>query len=330
MKAAVYRQYGPPDVVRIEELARPEPKANEVLIKIRASTVSAGDWRVRSLKLPEGFGVFGRPVFGLFGPRKTILGTELAGEVEAVGSAVRKFKVGDAVFAFPGIGLGCHAEYRTMPEDGRLLHMPAGVGFEEAAAISFGGSTALHFLRDLGKVAPGEDVLIIGASGAVGSAAVQLAKHFGARVTGVTSTPNLELVRELGADRVVDYTRTPVLEGPEKYDVIFDTVGTTSFSTSESALKDGGRLLLAAATLRQLLAASWPSSKAGSKKAIAGTTPERVEYLRELKALVEAGRYKPLIGRTYPLARIAEAHAYAESGRKRGSVVISMDPTAAG
>jgi NADPH:quinone reductase-like Zn-dependent oxidoreductase len=323
MKAAVYRQYGPPDVVRIEELARPEPKANEVLIKIKASTVSAGDWRARSLQMPAGFGLFARPVFGLFGPRKKVLGTELAGKIEAVGSAVRKFKVGDAVFAYPGFDMGCHAEYRTLPEDGRLVHMPAGVSFEEAASISFGGVTALKFLRDLAKLESGDDVLIIGASGAVGSAAVQLAKHFGARVTGVTSTPNLERVLALGADRVIDYTKTRFQEGGEKYGLIFDTVGSTSFSSCEGALKEDGRLILSAGSLPQILGSNW-ASRRSRKKVVAGNAPERVEHLHFLKELVEAGRYRPLIDRTYPLDQIVDAHAYVETGRKRGSVVLTM------
>ncbi|MBZ4418127.1 NAD(P)-dependent alcohol dehydrogenase [Myxococcus sp. RHSTA-1-4] len=323
MKAAVYRQYGPPEVVRIEELARPEPRENEVLIRVRASTVSSADWRVRSLKVPAGFGLFARPVLGMFGPRKAVLGTELAGEIEAVGSAVRKFKAGDAVFAFPGFDMGCHAEYRTLPEDGRIMPMPAGVSFEEAAAISFGGSTALHYLRDRAKAKPGDDVLIIGASGAVGSAAVQIAKHLGARVTGVTSTPNLERVSGLGADRVIDYTKTRFLEGGEKYDIIFDTVGSTSFSACESALKEDGRLLLSAAGLPQILASSW-ASRRGKKGVVSGNATESVEHLRYLKELVEAGQYRPLIDRTYPLERIVDAHAYVDAGRKRGSVVITM------
>jgi NADPH:quinone reductase-like Zn-dependent oxidoreductase len=323
MKAAVYRQYGPPGVVHLEELPKPTPGANEVLVRIRASTVSSADRRLRSLDVPAGFGLLARPMFGLFGPRKVILGTEFAGEIEAIGSAVRKFKVGDAVFGFPGVGLGCHAEYRTMPEDGSIELMPAGLSFPEAASISFGGTTALHFLRDLARLEPGEDVLIIGASGAVGSAAVQLAKHFGARVTGVTSTPNLELVSKLGADRTIDYTQGGFLAGGEKYDVILDAVGSTSFPSCESALKEDGRLLLCAASLPQLLESIWASRRSG-KKVIAGNTPERVELLRHLKQVVEAGQYRPLIDRIHPLEQIVDAHAYVDTGRKRGSVVLTM------
>ncbi|HEY9857073.1 MAG TPA: NAD(P)-dependent alcohol dehydrogenase [Stenomitos sp.] len=323
MKAAVYRRYGSPDVVRVEEVARPEPKDDEVLIRIKASTVSSGDMRARSLQMPAGFGLFARPVFGLFGPRQGILGTELAGEIEAVGKAVTRFKVGDAVFAFSGFGMGCHAEYRTMPEDGPLVSMPTGVSFEEAAAISFGGNTALYYLRDLGKIAAGDEVLIIGASGAVGSAAVQLARHFGAKVTAVTSTPNVERVTQLGAERVIDYTKASFLDDGKPYDLIFDTVGSTEYAACRAALKEAGRLLLCGASLPQMLRSNW-AARSSQQKVFAGAASERVENLRYLKDLVESGQYRPLIDRSYPLDQIVDAHAYIEAGRKRGSVVITM------
>lgn len=323
MKAAVYRQYGSPEVVKIMEVAKPEPKDNEVLIRVKASTVSSGDRRARSLDMPAGFGVFARPVFGFFAPRQPILGTELAGEIEAVGKAVTKFKVGDAVFASTGFGMGCHAEYRTMPEDGPLVPIPAGVGFEEAAAISFGGNTALYFLRDLGTIASGEEVLIIGASGAVGSAAVQLAKHFDAKVTAVTSTQNVERVKALGADRVIDYTKASFLDDGKQYDLIFDTVGSTAYASCRAALKEEGRLLLCGASLPQMLGSKW-DARSSKQKVFAGTASERVENLRYLKDLVEAGRYRPLIDRSYPLEQIAAAHAHVDTGRKRGSVVITL------
>ena len=207
MKAAVYERYGPPDVVEIKEVAKPTIKDNEVLIKIRATTVSSGDWRVRSLDMPSGFGLLARSMLGFFRPKQPILGSELAGDIEAVGKDVTKFKVGDAVLAFPGVGLGGHAEYRAMPEDGAVAHKPANLSYEEAAALSFGGTTALDFLKTRGNIQRGEKVLIIGASGTVGSAAVQLAKHFGAEVTGVCSTGNLELVKSIGADKVIVYTK---------------------------------------------------------------------------------------------------------------------------
>lgn len=325
MKAAVYRKYGPPEVVRLEEVPTPEPGEKEVLIKVHAATVSSADWRVRSLEVPAGFGPFVRPVFGLFAPRKKILGTELAGEIVKIGAGVSRFKVGDRVFAFPGFDMGAHAEYRVMPEAGRLAPLPEGLSFEEAAALSFGGSTALHFLRDLAEVRPGEAVLVIGASGAVGSAAVQLACNLGAVVTGVTSTANVERVRALGASHVLDYTKTRFTELPARYDVIFDTVGEQTFAACKHVLNDGGRLLLAAASLPQILSSTWSALWTRGKKVIVGNAAERPEHLRDLKRLAEAGAYRPLIDRTYPFAQIVDAHAYVAAGRKRGSVVVTMD-----
>ena len=207
MKAVVYTKYGPPNVVALAEVPKPAPKVHEVLIRIHATTVTTGDWRARSLEMPPGFGLLARLVFGVFGPRKSILGTELAGEIEAVGKAVTRFKPGDQVFAFTGASYGCHAEYRTISEAGMIALKPANLSFEEAAALSFGGTTALSFLQGKGGIKRGDKVLIVGASGGVGTAAVQIAKHFGAKVTGVCSTANLELVRSIGADKVIDYTK---------------------------------------------------------------------------------------------------------------------------
>lgn len=323
MKAAIYRTYGPPSVVRVEDVPTPQPKDHEVLIRISASTVSSADWRVRSLELPRGFGLFARPVFGLFGPRQPILGTELAGTIEAVGRAVTRFQAGEAVFAFPGSALGCHAEYRTMPEDGRIARMPAGLTFDEAAALSFGGTTALYYLRDMAQVRAGDEVLIVGASGAVGSAAVQLARHFGARVTGVTSTANLECVTALGAERVLDYTKDAFRLGTATWDIIVDTVGATDFVACAPVLKDGGRLALVAATLPQVLG-SIRRRRPDGKRVLTGAVKERVEDLLVLQVLAAEGHFKPLIDRRYPLNEIAAAHAYVDTGRKRGSVVITV------
>ncbi len=324
MKAAVYRRYGPPEVIQVIDWPTPIPKDHEVLIRVRASTVSSADWRMRTLSVPKGFGFFARPAFGFFGPRKPILGLELAGEVVEVGPKVTQFKVGDRVFAFPGIGLGGHAQYRAMPEDGKLVLMPRNLTFEQAAALSFGGSTARHFLRDLGKIAQGEEVLIVGASGSVGSAAVQIAKHFGATVTGVTSTANCEVVTTLGAHHVVDYTAQDIFKIQKKYDVIFDTVGTSMFSDWQHALNDGGRMLMAAASVPQMIQSAWAARKT-TKQSLIGTTPENVEQLRDLKALAESGAFLPLIDRTYPLAQIAQAHAAVETRHKRGNIVVTME-----
>lgn len=322
MKAAVYRTYGPPEVVRVEDVDDPKPRNNEVLIEIRATTVSTADWRARSLIMPGGFGPMARPAFGLFGPRQPILGSELAGEVVAVGRDVTKFKVGDEVFAYPGFGLGCHAQYRAMPEDGRIERKPANLRFEEAAALCFGGATALHFLRDVAKLQPGEAVLVIGASGAVGTAAVQIAKALGGVVAGVCSTANLDVVRSIGADRVIDYTRDDYAAGGTTYDVIFDTTGRASFATCGPVLKAGGRLVLIVASLWQLLGALGP--RAGTKRVLAGPAPETLEHLRTLKDLAEAGHFRPVIDGCYPLERIVEAHARVDSQRKRGSVVVTV------
>ena len=225
MKAITYTKYGSPDVLQLQEVAKPTPKNNEILIKIHATTVTSGDWRVRSLNVPLGFGLMSRLVFGVLKPRQPILGSELAGEVESVGKGVSKFKVGDRVFAFDGVNMGCHAEYKCLSEDGAVALKPDNLTYAEAAAMSFGGTTALDFFNR-GKLQSGEKVLVNGSSGSVGTAAVQLAKHFGADVTGVCSTANVALVKSLGADRVIDYTKDDFTQDLQTYDIIFDTVGT--------------------------------------------------------------------------------------------------------
>jgi NADPH:quinone reductase-like Zn-dependent oxidoreductase len=323
MKAIVYERYGPPDVLELKEVAKPTPKDNEVLIKTHATTVTSGDWRARSLDVPIGFGLISRLFFGVLRPRQPILGTELAGKVESVGKDVSKFKVGDQVFAFSGAGMGCHAEYRCMPEDGAVALKPANLTYGEAAAMSFGGITALAFFRR-GKLQSGEKVLVNGASGGVGTAAVQLAKHFGADVTGVCSTANVELVRSLGANHVIDYTKEDFTKNGKTYDVIVDTVGTAPFSRSKNSLKERGRLLLVLGGLPDMLQIPWVSMTS-SKRVIAGPAPGRSEDLRFLAELAEAGEFKPVIDRRYPLEQIAEAHSYVDTGRKRGNVIITLE-----
>ena len=323
MKAIVYTKYGSPDVLQLKEVAKPTPKANEVLIKTHATTVTSGDWRVRSLNVPIGFGLMSRLVFGVLRPRQPILGTELAGEVESVGKDVSKFKVGDQVFAFSGASMGCHAEYKCMPEDGAVALKPANLTYDEAAAISFGGTTALDFFRR-GKLQSGEKVLVNGASGGVGTAAVQLAKHFGADVTGVCSTANVELVKSLGANHVIDYTKDDFMKDSETYDIIVDTVGTAPFSRSKGSLKEGGRLLLVLGGLPDMLQMPWVAMTS-SKRVIAGPAAERAEDLRFLAKLAEAGEFKPVIDRRYPFEHIAEAHSYVDTGHKKGNVIITME-----
>ena len=324
MKAAVYERYGPPEVLHLKEVKKPVPKDNEVLIRIRATTVTSGDWRVRSLAMPLGFRLIARLVFGVWRPRQPVLGTELAGEIERVGKNVSLFKVGDPVFAFCGAAMGCHAEYKCLPEEAALAVKPPNLSFDEAAAMSFGGTTALSFFRR-GKLRHGESVLINGASGGVGSAAVQLAKHFGAEVTGVCSTANVELVRSLGAHHVIDYTSADFTRNGKTYDIIVDTVGTAAFSRSKNSLKEGGRLLLVFGGLPDMLQIPWVSMTS-RKKIIAGPAAERAEDLRFLADLAQAGTFRPFIDRRYPLAQIVEAHRYVDTGRKRGNIIITLDP----
>lgn len=321
MQAVIYRRYGPPNVVMLTDVPKPVPAQNEVLIRIHATTVSTGDWRARSLEMPAGFNLLGRLVFGLFGPRRPILGTELSGVIEATGRAVTKFKVGDEVFAFPGEAFGCHAEYRVLGEDGPIAIKPANVTHVEAASLSFGGVTALGFLRDKGAIKPVDRVLVVGASGAVGSAVVQLARHFGARVTGVCSAGNAELVRSIGAGKVIDYAQEDFAISGETWDIIVDTTGTVPFARAEPALAPGGRLLIVLASLAQSMT---KPPKPDGKREVSGMVTTRVEDLQFLAALAAAGIFRPVIDRLYPLADAAAAHAYVDTGRKRGSVVLSV------
>jgi NADPH:quinone reductase-like Zn-dependent oxidoreductase len=325
MRAAIYRRYGSPEVVSVEDVAKPTPKPHEILIKVHASTVSSGDYRARSLSMPPGFGQIAPLVFGVRGPRQPILGTELSGEIEAIGADVSKFKVGDTVFAFPSFAMGAHAEYRALPQDGPVARMPRDLSFSEAAALSFGGVTALLFLRDRAKIRSGEKVLVIGASGAVGSAAVQLAKHFGADVTGVCSAANVGLVRSIGADHVIDYANEDFTKSTVRYDIICDTIGVTSFAACKSALKPGGRLLLVSSGLGQVLAAG---SKSHGRTVMAGSGGETVEHLLFLKQLAEDGAFKPVVDRCFSLEQIVEAHRRVDTGRKMGSVVVLVSSDA--
>lgn len=302
MKAAVYTTYGPPEVIHLEEVQKPTPRDHEVLVKVRAATVAAGDVRMRK---PDP--VAARLYNGLFRPRKvTILGFELAGDVLATGRNAKRFKEGDPVFAFTGFHFGAHAQYRCLPEagtvkQGLIAHKPARMTYAQAAAVPVGGLTALAFLRK-GRVQPGHAVLVYGASGSVGTYAVQLAKHLGAHVTGVCSGANLDLVRSLGADRVVDYTAQDFAASGEVYDLVFDAVGKTSAGLCRRSVKRGGVFL--------------------SVNGSADVLPEDLETLR---GIIDAGKLTAVIDRAYPLAQIVEAHRYVETGHKRGNVVITLD-----
>ncbi len=324
MKAAVYRRYGPPEVVQIEEVEKPVPKDNELLVRIHATTVAAADWRFRSA---NPFLI--RFMNGLWRPKKIqVLGMEFAGKVESVGTAVTRFAVGDLVFGSTGFKFGAHADYACLPEDGQLAIKPVNMTFEEAAAVLFGGLTALYFLRKA-DVQPGEEVLVYGASGSVGVFAVQLAKHFGARVTGVSSTTNLELVKSLGADEVVDYTQDDFSRAGPIYDIVFDTVGYSGFSRSLRSLKPGGRYVRVGGSARLwpmlggMLRGMW-TNMTGAAKVVSGVTHGTAEDLSFLKGLIESGRLRTVIDRHYSLDEIAEAHRHAQAGHKKGHVVIVL------
>ncbi len=327
MKAIVWTEYGPPDVLQLQEVETPTPKDNEVLIRIYATTVTSGDCEQRSLKLPIWYALSMRAYVGLRKPERiTILGMELAGEIESVGKDVTRFGKGDQVFAATGlVGMGAYAEYISLPEeleDGALAIKPANMTYEEAAAVPVGGLEALGFLRQ-GNVQSGQKVLINGAGGTIGPFAVQLAKHFGAEVTAVDSTEKLDMLRSIGADQVIDYTKENFTQSGETYDFILDVVSRSPFSGSTRSLKQNGRYLIANPGLSQMVRGRW-TSMTGSKKVVFGAAYPKTEDLVFLKELVEAGKLKSVIDRRYPLQQIAEAHRYVETGHKVGNIVITV------
>ncbi|MCB5168330.1 NAD(P)-dependent alcohol dehydrogenase [Streptomyces bambusae] len=313
MKAAVVDRYGPPDVVRIDEVPRPEPRPDEVLVRVRAVAVTSADARIRGARFPSGFAPFARLVFGIRRPRRPVLGSSFSGEVVAVGARVRDRAPGDEVCGMTGIKLGAHAEYAAVPA-GKLVRKPAAVSHEDAAGLLFGGQSALYYLRDKGKVGPGMSVCVNGASGALGTNAVQLARHLGATVTAVTSTPNTALVTGLGAARVIDYTRDDLSGITERFDVVFDVVGNLSIAAGRRLLNPGGVLLLAVAGLADTVRARG--------NVVAGPAPERPEDFAHLLQLAAEGTLTVVIDRTYDLADTAAAHHHVDTGRKTGNVIL--------
>lgn len=325
MKAVYHTQYGPADRLEFKEVEKPAPKDDEILIAIRATTVSTGDCNVRNFTfVTKSMRPIAKLMFGIRKPwRERILGTELAGEVERAGAGVKKFKAGDKVVASTGLSGGGHAQYACLPETGALAIKSDSLSWEQAVAIPFGANTALYFLRDLGRVQAGQEVLIIGASGSIGSAGVQLARHFGATVTGVCSTANVELVRSLGADRVIDYKTEDFTRNGKTYDLIFDIVGATSFNRCRPSLKPTGVFLQNIMELPDVIRMFW-SSIVGGKKIKGGVAMENAGRMNFIAGLVATGELKPVVDRSYPLERIAEAFAYVEQGHKKGNVVITV------
>ena len=322
MKAIVATKYGSPEVLELREVDKPAPKDNEVLVRVFATTVTAGDSRARGFNVPRSLWLPARLTLGLRKPKKAIPGMVLTGEIEAVGKEVKRFKKGDQVYAYDITRLSTYAEYACVPEDAALAFKPSPLNYEEAAAIPFGAVTALHFLRK-GGIKSGQRVLIYGASGSVGTAAVQLAKALGAHVTGVCSAKNVELVRSLGADRVIDYTNEDFTQRGETYDIIFDTVGKTSFSGVLKSLKDGGSYLQASTGPIQMAQMAWAAKRSGMTF-VSGTATPTKETLADVNELVEAGKIKPVIDRCYPLEHIVEAHRYVDQGHKQGNVVVTV------
>jgi NADPH:quinone reductase-like Zn-dependent oxidoreductase len=323
MKAIVYEKFGTPDVLKLKEVEKPAPKDNEVLIKVSTTTVTAGDTRMRSFTVPLSYWLLARIALGFRKPKQPVLGMELAGEVEAVGKDVTRFKKGDQVFASAfEYGFGAYAEYRCLPENGLVALRSDNLTGEEAATLPIGGRTALYFLRKA-NIRPGQTVVIYGASGSVGTFAVQLAKYYGADVIGVCSTRNLELVKSLGADRVIDYTKEDFTRKGERYDVVFDTVGKAPYSDCIRALKDDG-IYLQAVSAPGILLRMRLTAMISKKTLIGGGPPPNVEDLHFLRELVEEGKIRPVIDRCYPMEQIVEAHRYVDTGRKRGNAVITV------
>jgi NADPH:quinone reductase-like Zn-dependent oxidoreductase len=324
VKAVLHTAYGPPSELQLQELDKPKPEAHEVLIKIHASSVTSSDCNVRNQTfVPQPFRYLARMEFGFPKPKINLIGFDLAGVIEDVGQEVNRFQVGDQIFGTTEPAYGAHAEYICLPQDGVIAHKPANMTFEEAATIPVIGNTALHFVRDLGGVQAGHKVLINGASGGIGTFAVQIAKQYGAHVTGVCSSANINLVKSLGADEVIDYTKDDFTKNQAAFDVIFDAVGKSSFSRCRRALTETGIYLDTLPKISTFVHVAW-TSRFGTRKARMEGAPAKLDNLLDLKELVEAEKLSTIIDRRYPIEQIVEAFEYVEGGHKRGHVVINI------
>jgi len=331
MKTIVFTKYGTPDVLHLKEVAKPSPKDNEILVRVHATPVNYGDLTARNFansqfNMPALLFIPARMAFGWNKPKINILGSELAGEVETVGKSVTKFKAGDQVFAYLGMNMGANAEYICIPESGTVALKPSNLSYEEASTLPYGAVMATSLLAKANTLTSvrGQKVLINGASGGIGSMAVQLAKYFGAEVTGVCGTPRLEFVKSLGADKVIDYTKEDFTQNGETYDLIFDILGRSSFSKLKRSLKPNGIYLLASFKMKALLQMLWTSLTGSKQKVICAFANETAESLVFIKGLVEEGKVKTIVDKHFPMEQAAEAHRYAETGHKRGNVVITL------
>ncbi|CAG0994100.1 alcohol dehydrogenase [Anaerolineales bacterium] len=331
MKAIAFTEYGSPDVLKIKEVAKPTPKDNEILVRVHATPVNFGDLMARNFgnvtpsefNMPAPLYLPSRMAFGWNKPKINVLGSELAGEVEVVGRDVTKFKAGDRVFAYVGMGMGANAEYVCIPESGTVALKPSNLTYEEAATLPYGAVMATSLLAKA-NIQRGQKVLINGASGGIGSMAVQLAKHFGAEVTGVCGTPRMEFVKSLGADKVIDYTKEDFTQNGETYDLIFDILGRSSFLRVKRSLKPNGIYLLASFKMKALLDMLWTSVMGSKQKVICSFANETAESLEFVKKLVEEGKVKAIVDKSFPMEQASEAHRYVEDGRKQGNVVIAI------
>jgi len=317
MKAIGWTAYGEPDVLKLIEVEKPIPKNNEVLIRIHAAAVTTGDCRLRALKVPLGMGCLTRLAFGITKPKKLIPGMDFSGEVESVGVQVSKFKKGDRVFGSSGMKLGANAEYSCIEENSAIIQIPDSLSYKNAVSLIFGGLTAIHFLRDTVKIKNGDQVLINGASGSVGIASIQIAKYYGAYVTGICSSKNHELVKSLGADNMIDYTKEEFYKNGKSYNVILDTVGNFSFGTCQNSLTKSGKAILISTGLGTMLQSLF------NKKLVCGVAGESKELLQFLLELVNSGKLTPVIDTEYPLADAADAHRHVDKGHKKGNVVLT-------